>query len=66
MRIYENDIWMLSPPTLRNLTRGLLRELHNRIADDRYGLENAIDLKQFESACAVVNNSCQALNQRMG
>lgn len=60
------DIWMLSPKVLRGLTEGVLRELHNRMIDDRYDLGEAVDLKQFQAACAVVNSSCQALNQRMG
>ena len=57
------DIWMLSPRVLWGLTEGVLRELHNRMIDDRY--ENTIDVKQFEAACAVVNSSCQALNLSM-
>ena len=59
----DTDIWMLAPMTLRTLTKGVLRELHNRMIDDRY--ENAIDVKRFEAACAVVNNSCQVLNRSM-
>jgi hypothetical protein len=66
MRIYANDIWMLSLPTLRNLTRGVLHELHNRIIDNPQGPERAVDLKQFEDACNTSNRSYQALNRRMG
>jgi len=64
MRIYANDIWMLEPATLRNLTKGVLREIHNRI-DENPQLGKAVDLKQFKDACAVVNKSCQVLNQSM-
>jgi len=59
------DIWMLSPKVLRGLTRGVLRELHNRMIDDRYDLGEAFDLKQFEGACNTINRSCQVLNQHM-
>ena len=60
------DIWMLSPKVLWGLTEGVLHELHNRITDERDDWGKGIDLKKFESACAVVNKSCQALNRSMG
>ena len=54
-------IWMLSPGTLRALVKEALEELNTRITD--YSL--AIDVKQFEAACACIDRSSQALKRRM-
>ena len=57
------DIWMLKPSTLRTLVREALEEMNTRITD--YALEQKIDVKRFQAACAVVNKSCQVLNRSM-